>query len=135
MDTGQPATGRLDQAASAAGLEATSQLAALELCTGTFTHTDTDTDSDRHKDKLRIYWISGRIRCRPDIRPLFAIRFLTVKNPENETGYFYFTGHHTPKQETCDTGVTKTCQDSMDGPGAVLSETIAMVTAGFSQTL
>jgi len=28
MDIGQPATGQLDQAASAAGLEATSQLAA-----------------------------------------------------------------------------------------------------------
>jgi len=49
MDTGRPATGRLDQAASAAGLEATSQLAALELRTGTFRHTDTDTHSDRHR--------------------------------------------------------------------------------------
>jgi len=47
MDTGQPETGQLDQAVSAAGLEATSQLVASALDTGTFKHTDTHTYTKR----------------------------------------------------------------------------------------
>jgi len=33
---------------------------------------------------------------------------------------FYFTGHHTLKQETCDSVVTETCRDTWDGSAAVL---------------